>query len=85
MRMYRHSTATQSPVWLCWQARELEELACIYVERGLPYHLARKVAKELSERDVIRAHAQDELSAGRGASGWMALGHAQRAVVGVGH
>ncbi|KAL4445836.1 hypothetical protein ABPG77_009035 [Micractinium sp. CCAP 211/92] len=43
------------------QARELEELAQIYVERGLPYDLARQVAVVLSEKDVIRAHARDEL------------------------
>ncbi|KAL4447658.1 hypothetical protein ABPG75_004877 [Micractinium tetrahymenae] len=43
------------------QARELEELAQIYVGRGLPYDLARQVAEVLSEKDVIRAHARDEL------------------------
>ncbi|KAL4458243.1 hypothetical protein ABPG75_013108 [Micractinium tetrahymenae] len=40
---------------------ELEELAQIYVERGLPYRLAREVAETLSEKDVVRAHARDEL------------------------
>lgn len=43
------------------QARELEELAQIYVARGLPYDLARQVAVVLTEKDVIRAHARDEL------------------------
>ncbi|KAL4428681.1 hypothetical protein ABPG77_009787 [Micractinium sp. CCAP 211/92] len=43
------------------QARELEELAQIYVGRGLPYDLARQVAEVLTEKDVIRAHARDEL------------------------
>ncbi|GAB4822412.1 hypothetical protein N2152v2_009458 [Parachlorella kessleri] len=43
------------------QARELEELAQIYVSRGLPYALARQVAVVLTEKDVIRAHARDEL------------------------
>lgn len=43
------------------QARELEELAQIYVARGLPYSLARQVAEVLTEKDVIRAHARDEL------------------------
>jgi VIT1/CCC1 family predicted Fe2+/Mn2+ transporter len=43
------------------QARELEELAQIYVSRGVPYHLAFQVAHHLSEHDVIRAHARDEL------------------------
>jgi len=40
---------------------ELEELAQIYVERGVPLDLARQVAVALTERDVIRAHARDEL------------------------
>ena len=43
------------------QARELEELAQIYVARGLPYSLARQVAQVLTDKDVIRAHARDEL------------------------
>ncbi|KDD73388.1 VIT family protein [Helicosporidium sp. ATCC 50920] len=43
------------------QERELEELAHIYVERGLPYPLARQVAEVLTEKDVVRAHARDEL------------------------
>ena len=43
------------------QARELEELAQIYVSRGVPYHLAFQVAHHLTETDVIRAHARDEL------------------------
>ncbi|CAI7827936.1 unnamed protein product [Closterium sp. NIES-54] len=42
-------------------ARELEELALIYVERGLSYDLARTVAIELHKGDPIRAHARDEL------------------------
>lgn len=56
-------------VWcVCWssrlQARELEELAQIYVGRGLPYNLALQVATVLTEKDVIRAHARDELGIG---------------------
>ena len=43
------------------QARELEELAQIYVARGVPYDLAKQVAIILTEKDVIRAHARDEL------------------------
>lgn len=43
------------------QARELEELAQIYVSRGVPPPLARQVAVALTEHDVIRAHARDEL------------------------
>lgn len=36
----------------------------IYVERGLPYRLAHEVAEVLTEKDVIRAHARDELGIG---------------------
>ena len=43
------------------QLRELDELTQIYVGRGLPYDLARAVAVTLTEKDVIRAHARDEL------------------------
>jgi VIT1/CCC1 family predicted Fe2+/Mn2+ transporter len=43
------------------QARELEELSSIYVARGVPEDLARQVAVALTEKDVIRAHARDEL------------------------
>jgi VIT1/CCC1 family predicted Fe2+/Mn2+ transporter len=43
------------------RARELEELAGIYMARGLSEPLAREVARELTEVDVIRAHARDEL------------------------
>nr|QKY15158.1 vacuolar iron transporter family (VIT) [Polytomella parva] len=43
------------------QAKELEELAQIYVNRGLSYNLAARVAAELTAKDVIRAHARDEL------------------------
>lgn len=43
------------------QARELEELSQIYEGRGLPPHLARQVAEVLTEKDVVRAHARDEL------------------------
>jgi len=40
---------------------ELEELAAIYVERGLSPELARRVAEELMARDALAAHARDEL------------------------
>lgn len=43
------------------QARELQELQWIYMDRGLERELARQVAVQLSEKDVIRAHARDEL------------------------
>eukprot|EP00878_Enallax_costatus_P003298 GHUV01003503.1.p1 GENE.GHUV01003503.1~~GHUV01003503.1.p1 ORF type:complete len:252 (+),score=46.60 GHUV01003503.1:331-1086(+) len=40
---------------------ELMELKDIYVERGLTEELALEVAKELTAKDVLRAHARDEL------------------------
>jgi len=40
---------------------ELEELASIYVKRGLELDLARKVAEQLSARDRLGAHLRDEL------------------------
>ncbi len=41
---------------------ELEELAAIYRERGLSETLAAQVAAELSQGDVLRVHARDELN-----------------------
>lgn len=43
------------------QQHELEELAAIYESRGVSKLLAKQVAIELTEKDVIRAHARDEL------------------------
>jgi vacuolar iron transporter family protein len=40
---------------------ELEELAMIYVKRGLEKDLAIKVAEQLSQRDRLGAHLRDEL------------------------
>ena len=40
---------------------EHEELADIYIDRGLDKNLARKVADELMDRDALGAHARDEL------------------------
>lgn len=40
---------------------ELEELAQIYVKRGLEYDLARQVAEQMTARDALAAHARDEL------------------------
>lgn len=40
---------------------EYEELASIYVERGLSENLAHQVAKELMQTDALEAHARDEL------------------------
>jgi VIT1/CCC1 family predicted Fe2+/Mn2+ transporter len=42
-------------------ASELEELAAIYVKRGLDPDLARRVADQLMERDALGAHERDEL------------------------
>ena len=40
---------------------EREELANIYVKRGLDIDLAKQVAKKLMEHDALGAHARDEL------------------------
>jgi vacuolar iron transporter family protein len=40
---------------------ELEELAEIYVKRGVDRTLARQVAKQLMAKDALSAHARDEL------------------------
>jgi VIT1/CCC1 family predicted Fe2+/Mn2+ transporter len=40
---------------------ELQELAMVYVERGLEESLAMQVAKQLSARDLLGAHLRDEL------------------------
>jgi vacuolar iron transporter family protein len=40
---------------------EHEELAAIYVGRGLDHSLAKQVAKQLMDHDAIGAHARDEL------------------------
>lgn len=50
----RHELATDS-------AFEHEELAAIYVKRGLDVELARRVAKELMAHDALGTHARDEL------------------------
>lgn len=43
------------------RAHELDELTDIYIGRGISPGLARQVAVELTETDVIKAHARDEL------------------------
>lgn len=40
---------------------ELEELASIYVSRGLDSELAHRVARQLMDHDALGAHARDEL------------------------
>jgi len=42
-------------------AFEREELAALYVNRGVDLALARKVADQLMARDALAAHARDEL------------------------
>lgn len=42
-------------------AFEREELAGLYVARGLDLELARKVADQLMAKDALEAHARDEL------------------------
>lgn len=41
--------------------KELEELAAIYVHRGLDSKLAVQVAQQLHDHDALAAHARDEL------------------------
>jgi vacuolar iron transporter family protein len=43
------------------QAGELKELTQIYVRRGLDEKLAGEVARQLSRKDALAAHARDEL------------------------
>ncbi|MEO1553214.1 MAG: VIT family protein [Pseudomonadota bacterium] len=40
---------------------ELDELAQIYIERGLSADLAQQVARQLTDADALEAHARDEL------------------------
>jgi VIT1/CCC1 family predicted Fe2+/Mn2+ transporter len=40
---------------------ELDELAGIYEDKGLPPELAAEVARELTRKDALRAHAEAEL------------------------
>jgi VIT1/CCC1 family predicted Fe2+/Mn2+ transporter len=42
-------------------ALELDELADIYVKRGVEQPLARQVAQQLMAKDALKAHAHDEL------------------------
>jgi len=42
-------------------AEELEELAGLYVDKGLTEELALEVAKQLTEHDALGAHAETEL------------------------
>jgi VIT1/CCC1 family predicted Fe2+/Mn2+ transporter len=40
---------------------ELDELASIYVKRGVDRELARQVARQLMAKDTLTSHARDEL------------------------
>jgi VIT1/CCC1 family predicted Fe2+/Mn2+ transporter len=40
---------------------EHEELTAIYIQRGLDRSLAQQVAKQLTDKDALAAHARDEL------------------------
>ncbi len=40
---------------------ELRELTFFYEQKGLSFELAQKVAKELTDKDALRAHAEAEL------------------------
>lgn len=42
-------------------AEELDELAHLYMQKGLSLRLAREVAAELTKRDALAAHAEAEL------------------------
>lgn len=42
-------------------ASELDELADIYIKRGVEQALARQVAEQLMAKDALKAHARDEL------------------------
>lgn len=44
-------------ICLCLHHQQVQ----IYVDRGLSEVLARQVARELTDKDVVRAHARDEL------------------------
>ena len=50
-----------SPPHLAEEPREREELASIYVNRGLEPSLAQQVAEQLMAHDALAAHARDEL------------------------
>ena len=54
LALERHELATQPEA-------EEDELAAIYVRRGLTADLARRVARELMAADALTAHARDEL------------------------
>jgi hypothetical protein len=48
------------PVPPCREQRQ--RLVRVYIERGLPPHLAHQVAQELGEKDALQTHAREELN-----------------------
>lgn len=52
---------TERKALLKFPEEELEELALIYIERGVEPETARAVAEQLSRKDALGAHARDEL------------------------
>ncbi len=54
LELERHELATD-------EEGELRELTLIYIKRGLDEKLAGEVARQLSRKDALAAHARDEL------------------------
>ena len=57
----RADLARESAELVSQPAFELEELAAVYVARGVAPDLARQVARQLMDKDALGAHARDEL------------------------
>jgi vacuolar iron transporter family protein len=57
----RADLATESKGLVTDEEAEREELAAIYVERGLEAGLAKEVARQLMAHDALAAHARDEI------------------------
>jgi vacuolar iron transporter family protein len=57
----RADLARESAELKAQPAHEQQELAAIYVERGIAPELAEQVAQQLMDRDALGAHARDEL------------------------
>ena len=56
--------------------REEADLVRIYEEKGLSPDLAKAVARELTEKDALRAQLDDEFDISRGPSAWWPVGRA---------
>lgn len=57
----RADLARESAELQAQPAHEKQELAAIYVERGIAPELAEQVAQQLMDHDALGAHARDEL------------------------